>query len=524
EWTDEDIKMAERLAQAVKDETPDVFDRVLAKIDAIEAQAADAPAVTSAQTAARPAVQPTAPTAAQPVVLKKQPKPQTQPQQNPRQKSQQKHPKQRHLLPRLVGLVASLVLVIAGSFHFYQNIAVASVVALDVNPSIEIRINRGHRVLEVSALNPDGQKVIGEMELKGTAVEVAVNAVLGSMLRLGYDPETILLTVIDNDQVNRQQLETKLSQVTEVGDSGLILQGFAGKGDSSNTLAEKLGVSPAKAHFIDAISREYPQVSVEELAQLNITQLTYIIQENQIQLEETDIVQAPKPRRDDDIDDVDDLLDPDDRDDRDDDDRHNQGNSGPETSTGSHASTVPSSNLPSGGELTREQALAIALADAGSPASYHDLKIERDYENGFLVYDIQFDANGYEYDYDIDVSTGAIRKKQVERDDDVHTPLPTNAQQPVTQPTPAPTQTPAPTTQPSPNAPSQGAEISRDQALAIALADAGNPASYYDLKIERDTEDGFQVYEVHFDVAGVEYEYDIDLYTGAIRKKSVDRD
>ena len=62
--------------------------------------------------------------------------------------------------------------------------------------------------------------------------------------------------------------------------------------------------------------------------------------------------------------------------------------------------------------------MEIALSHAGfSQSNVRDLDVEKDKKKGSIVYEVDFEANGYEYDYDIDAATGEIVKQDKERDD-----------------------------------------------------------------------------------------------------------
>ena len=80
-----------------------------------------------------------------------------------------------------VGIAAAFVLCIGGTagFRVYQaNYTVASTVSLDVNPSVEITVNEKERVLAVDAKNEDGKNIIGDMDFKGSDLDVALNALV----------------------------------------------------------------------------------------------------------------------------------------------------------------------------------------------------------------------------------------------------------------------------------------------------------------------------------------------------------
>ncbi len=70
------------------------------------------------------------------------------------------------------------------------------------------------------------------------------------------------------------------------------------------------------------------------------------------------------------------------------------------------------------GELTEEEAVAIALAHAGlTEEQVTRLRVEKDIDRGITLYEIDFDYGGYEYEYEIRVSDGKILKQELDWDD-----------------------------------------------------------------------------------------------------------
>ena len=64
-----------------------------------------------------------------------------------------------------------------------------------------------------------------------------------------------------------------------------------------------------------------------------------------------------------------------------------------------------------------EEAKAIALNHAGLNASeVRDLDVELDRDYGTLHYDVDFENGGYDYEYEIDATTGSVLKSRKERD------------------------------------------------------------------------------------------------------------
>ena len=67
-------------------------------------------------------------------------------------------------------------------------------------------------------------------------------------------------------------------------------------------------------------------------------------------------------------------------------------------------------------EISVERAKQIVLSHAGV-GSARFKKAKLDYENGVRVYEIEFKVGNLEYEYDINVSNGAIVSSSVEVDD-----------------------------------------------------------------------------------------------------------
>ena len=79
--------------------------------------------------------------------------------------------KKNNWVRRVSGIAAAFVLLAgtAVSVNAYRvSNTVSSTVALDVNPSVEIKVNAKEKVLSVDALNEDGKTIIGDMDFKGS--------------------------------------------------------------------------------------------------------------------------------------------------------------------------------------------------------------------------------------------------------------------------------------------------------------------------------------------------------------------
>ena len=379
---------------------------------------------------------------------------------------------------RITAIAAALVLCMGGfaGYSAYTNLAVDSVIELDVNPSIELEVNSKERVIAVNPLNEDAKVVVGDMDFKGSDVDVAVNALIGSMLRNGYINDmanSILLSVNNDDPAKGAELQSRLSE--EINNllqtdtfAGAVLSQNITADEELNALARQYGITTGKAKLVQQITAQNTMHTFEELASLSINELNLLSSSGSTKLENVNSVGSASDKA----------------------------------------------------YIGEADAKAAAFSHAGvKEADITRYEMEMDYERGTMVYEIEFHCQGREYDYDIDAVTGEVLWGENERDDD-YRPAQQNAgsEQPNEQ-KPAQQQESKPTA-------AQGDEyLGKDAAEKASIAHAGlDAAQVSGVKSSLDREDGRVVYEVEFWKDGVEYEYEIDAVTGAVLKYDKDRD
>ena len=124
--------------------------------------------------------------------------------------------------PALVAACLAVMLLGGGGVFYQQANAVASVVSLDVNPSIELKVNRSEKVLVCTPLNEDAKDILADMsngaDLKGAKLDVAVNAIVGSLVRNGYldsISSAIMISVEDKDTARAEKLQRELTDAVD---------------------------------------------------------------------------------------------------------------------------------------------------------------------------------------------------------------------------------------------------------------------------------------------------------------------
>lgn len=292
--------------------------------------------------------------------------------------------KNKFLIPKLAGALVVIVVCIGGLLLFRnQNRMYDSEIYFDVNPSIELKIDKDREVISAVALNDDGMKVLDNMNLKDADLTVAVNAIIGSMLKNGYltvTENSILVSVKNKDASKAKALEEEISNDISAIlnassiNASILSQAYDDDANAQNLAAEN-NISEGKARLISNIissnitDSKGNLYTFDTLKDLSINELNLLVSSKNVTVKDT------------------------------------QKNG--EASSSSY--------------ITRDSARDIAINAAGvSLDNVRALEVELDADDGRLVYEVEFKSGDSEYDYEIDAKSGEIIKNHVEIDDDYY--------------------------------------------------------------------------------------------------------
>lgn len=375
-------------------------------------------------------------------------------------------PKKKNILLKIAAIAASLALVLGIGLFAFSNFGssnVASVITLDVNPSIELQLDKDARVLQAKALNDDAVKVLEGMDLKNTDLTTATNAIVGALLKHGYLDQlanAILISVEDEDSVRGAKLQKLLSEdvdqlLTAASMNANVLSQYVS--GNMEELSSTHHISHGKAALIEQLQAANPGYRLEELAALSVQELSLLLENPKNQVEGV-------------------------------------------SSTGTTDTSA---------YIGKDKAKAIALEDAGvTEAEVYDLDVDFDYEQGVLVYEVDFELGSTEYDYDIDARSGEILRSHVEEEGKANAGS-------------APQEN---TDDSKPVAP-EAQDIGEAKAKSIALAHAGaSETEVTRLSTYKEYDDGIWEYHVQFYLGYTEYEYEISALDGAILDFDKDTD
>ncbi len=170
---------------------------------------------------------------------------------------------------------AAVLVLLGGGGYLYAS--PYAYVSLDVNPSVEYVLNRFDRVLQATAVNEDGSRVLEGARLANKTIDDAVRETLGRIASSGYFEETksngLVIAASCQDERASEKLAVRLEQSAQKETGNLNAQVEVAAVTVTREQREEakiLGVTPGKLDLVEQLkaSAEDPS-SVDTLAWLN---------------------------------------------------------------------------------------------------------------------------------------------------------------------------------------------------------------------------------------------------------------
>ena len=267
-------------------------------------------------------------------------------------------------LRRIGSLAAALLLVLGvsgGAWAYKASVTPVAVVSLDVNPGMDIEVNRAEKVICVIPKNQDAQTVLEDKNYRGTSLDEAVAGIAAAMQATGYisDAANSLLVSVQSSETERAAgIQEKLNGLLQerMPDCSVLSQTVQ-IDDALQQLAEDNGITVGKALLVKKIVDASGQYTFADLAKLSINDLNLLISSARLVLEEV-------------------------------------------SSVGS---------VSEGKYIGHEAAVQTALEHAQlTEEMVQKLGTIVAYENGTMLYDVAFEHEGSDYQYKIDALTGVL--------------------------------------------------------------------------------------------------------------------
>lgn len=331
-------------------------------------------------------------------------------------------------------------------------------IAIDVNPSLVLELDENDVVQNVILNNEDAVIIIGDMDLVGVDYNVAINAIVGSMVANGYINElanSVLVSVNSQDDTKEIDLLQEIAQLVNTylnnqSIDGSVITQPLDFDDEAENLADELGISEAKAELILDIVKIDPRLVVEDLALLSINDLNLLLETKGYNMDDVD-----------------------------------------------HIGSASDLGLITVEAAYQQALLALGVEDVNVIKS----EVELDTEDGIMIYEVKIETMTDEFKVLINATNGTVFVKvddeeddhdeEDEHDDDEdYQAFPDNA-------------------------------LSQSDIMQLLVTELNIDINMVtNLEFEQEVEHNIAFYDVEFDYEGVEYNFEVDAVSGHIYSHS----
>lgn len=186
--------------------------------------------------------------------------------------------RKRNTYKKVIPVIVSFIFMVIcfGGYKIY--FTEASIISIDINPSLELNINRFGKVISVKSYNDDGYDILRGIDIKYMDYRNAIEKILKTQSMSDYLAENEMLSIAvvgKNEQESRKILENIQSCVPKQKN----ICCYAGNSDDVKE-AHSAGISVGKYHTFLELQAVNPDITLDDVKGLTMRQIRDMINES----------------------------------------------------------------------------------------------------------------------------------------------------------------------------------------------------------------------------------------------------
>ena len=202
--------------------------------------------------------------------------------------------------------VAAVFVMLFVGYRFLFSVNEYAYVDIDINPSVEVTIDKNENVLKAQALNNDGHTLLDAVNLKNTELVDAVSLLLNKSKEIGFinsDNNKVILTTSVNSnkayQSESRDLKIIISALKEVADKSGVESQIIEVSAEDRKEAMETGISMGKYYLYSKAKDEGINITIEEVKNSSVSTLlnkvALLDNTDKHQTQNPDTVPTPEP-------------------------------------------------------------------------------------------------------------------------------------------------------------------------------------------------------------------------------------
>ncbi|MHB1394827.1 MAG: anti-sigma-I factor RsgI family protein [Clostridia bacterium] len=172
----------------------------------------------------------------------------------------------------------------------------AYVVAIDINPSIEVQVNKELYTIGLTALNQSGEKIVSTIKYKGKRLEETINLIIAQSVNYGFLNQnktglitTSIVPINVNEQIDKDKVKSIIDEALARNEVYAEVQ-ISADGKETMEAAHALGLTVNKYKLYRILVDNGLPISTQEVKENPIKSLLELINKHSISTENTNEV------------------------------------------------------------------------------------------------------------------------------------------------------------------------------------------------------------------------------------------
>lgn len=154
---------------------------------------------------------------------------------------------------------------------------VVSSLTMDINPSIKIELNKDNKVVNIYALNDDAKDVISS-NYKEKSLDDVLKNITDNLVTKDYFKKDTTIIINVTGSIKSETVKELIVTEAKINDVNVnIIE--PNITESGKKLAEKLGITEAKASYLEDVISKNPDVKIEDIKDKSVSEINNIVKE-----------------------------------------------------------------------------------------------------------------------------------------------------------------------------------------------------------------------------------------------------
>ena len=171
-------------------------------------------------------------------------------------------------------IIVILVLIsVIATFLLFKDNKKVTIITLDINPSIEISLDKNDNVIDIRALNDDAKKIV-DGDYKGKDLDETFDIMINKLKDNGFiNDNEVDVIIYAEGKLNSKDVEGHIFNIFNKSDINPYIITVDKITEEDKELAKKYNISPAKASYINSLIVDNNKLSIDELLDKPVMEL-----------------------------------------------------------------------------------------------------------------------------------------------------------------------------------------------------------------------------------------------------------